>query len=289
MITGSMTKAAKLLFTSQPTLSRELARVEQILGFPLFDRVSTKLRPTLSALMLFDEVKRSYIGLEQVASVADILRTHKGGQMSIIALPTFTHSLLPGACARFQQLFPRVATSLVAQESPFLEEFLSAQRFDLGLTESATAPAGTTIIPLLEVNEVCILPEGHHLLRKQKIELQDFAGENFVSLSANDPYRMTLDADFAKQGITRNMVAEAPSSVAVCSLVRKGVGVAIVNPLTAFDFEGRRLHVRPLAVSYLFRVSIVKPEHRPRNPMVESFIEELRNEAALILETLSEI
>jgi DNA-binding transcriptional LysR family regulator len=48
MTAGSVTKAAEMLFTSQPTVSRELARMEFIIGFALFERVHGRLRPTLS-------------------------------------------------------------------------------------------------------------------------------------------------------------------------------------------------------------------------------------------------
>src|ERR1700761_3306752 len=70
MTAGSVTKAAGMLFTSQPTVSRELARMEQSIGFALFERVQGRLRPTQSALTLFDEIERAYIGLDRVGSAA---------------------------------------------------------------------------------------------------------------------------------------------------------------------------------------------------------------------------
>ena len=287
MTAGSVTKAAQLLFTSQPTISRELARVEQVVGFALFDREKGRLRPTLPALMLFDEIKRSYEGLERIASTAASLRTFKDGQLSIITLPAFAHAMLPGTCARFHRHHPGISVSISAQESPFLEEWLSAQRYDLGLTEHGQAPAGTTLVPLLEVDEVCVLPDGHRLLKQSVVGLADLHDENFISLSATDPYRSQLDEDFLRLGVARRMVAEAPTAVSVCSLVRHGLGVAIVNPLTALDFEGRNLHIRPLSVSYPFRISIVLPQHRPGSPLVDAFVTALRQEAAHVLDALN--
>lgn len=49
MIAGSVTRAAELLGSSQPTVSRELARMEQGIGFALFERVHGRLRPTMPA------------------------------------------------------------------------------------------------------------------------------------------------------------------------------------------------------------------------------------------------
>lgn len=109
MIAGSVTKAADLLFTSQPTVSRELARMEQAIGFALFERVRGRLRPTMPALALYDEVRQSYAGLERVASTAARLRAFQDGQLAVIALPAFSHSLLPGAFRRFSQAHPGVS------------------------------------------------------------------------------------------------------------------------------------------------------------------------------------
>jgi hypothetical protein len=49
MTSGNLTQAATLLHTSQPTVSRELARLEQQLGLQLFGRVRGRLQPTVRA------------------------------------------------------------------------------------------------------------------------------------------------------------------------------------------------------------------------------------------------
>ena len=53
MTTGNLTEAAQLLHTSQPTVSRELARLEQLLDYALFERAQGRLRPTARALALY--------------------------------------------------------------------------------------------------------------------------------------------------------------------------------------------------------------------------------------------
>jgi Transcriptional regulator len=254
--------------------------MEQSIGFALFERVHGRLRPTLSALTLFDEIKRAYIGLERVASTAASLREFQGGQLSIIALPAFSHSILPGASKRFHDAQPGVSLSIATQESPFLEEWLTAQRYDLGLTEHGCAARRNTPDALARSGRsLCVLPDGHPLLARRVIELKDFANQPFISLSSNDPYRIQIDEAFTQAGIARRQMIETPTAVSVCSFVRQGLGVAIVNPLTALDFAGRNLHIRPLAVSLPFRVSVVHPEHRPGHPLAGAFVEALQSEA----------
>ena len=70
MTAGSATGAADLLHSSQPTVSRELARLESLLGYALFERVQGRLRPNARALALWDEVQRSWQGLERVVERA---------------------------------------------------------------------------------------------------------------------------------------------------------------------------------------------------------------------------
>ncbi|WP_174874607.1 LysR family transcriptional regulator [Vogesella oryzae] len=289
MTSGSVTAAAALLHTSQPTVSRELARLEQMLGFVLFDRIKGRLQPTAPALALFDEVQRSYIGLERIVETAANLARPDGGQLAVACLPAFAHALLPAVCRRLQQQAGNVRVAITPQESPLLEEWLSAQRFDIGLTESAEPPPGTSLQPLLSADEVCVLPEGHPLLAKAVLAPQDFAGQPFVSLSPQDAYRLQLDAVFAAAGVARQLVWETHSAVSVCALVQQGLGVAIVNPLTALAMAGQGMQLRRFAVSVPFAVSVVLPQFRPSTPLSGTFVALLQQEAALLQQRLAAI
>ena len=292
MRAGSVTGAAGLLFTSQPTVSRELARLEDQLGFALFDRVRGRLQPTARALVLYEEVQRSYLGLERVLATATGLREDPGGQLSLVCVPAFAQALLPAVCRLFLAQHPGAGLSINPQESPLLEEWLSAQRFDLGLTEHNTAPPGTSLEVLLEADEVCVLPAAHALVAKSVLKPADFAGHAFVSLSPNDPYRVQLDAVFREHGVARRMSLETQSAASVCSLVREGLGLAIVNPLTALDYAANSaegLVLRRFAVSIPFRVSVVRPAYRPSTPWVEDFVATLRTEAQQIRQQLARI
>lgn len=272
MLHGNLSRAADVTASSQPTLSRELARLEQLLGFALFDRVRGRLRPTVRALALMQEVERSFIGLEQIAARALALRTQTSGRLRLACLPALAHALVPRALVHLAQTHPDLAVSVHPLESPWLEQALSEQRFDVGLSETTEAPTGVALQALLQVNEVAVLPRGHRLCAKAVLEPQDFAHERFISLAEGDPYRAAIDQLFSQAQVPRNMAYETASAVAVCAMVRRGLGVAIVNPLTAMELASSELVVRPLSVDVPFRVSLLLPQVAAPHPMQAALV-----------------
>lgn len=93
--TGNLTEAAALLHTSQPTVSRELARFEKLIGLQLFERIRGNLQPTVQGLRLFEEVQRSWYGLDRIISAAEGLRQFRQGSCQWPACRYF-----PSRCCR---------------------------------------------------------------------------------------------------------------------------------------------------------------------------------------------
>lgn len=285
MSSGGVTAAANALNSSQPTVSRDLARMEQLLGYALFTRQRGRLIPSARAQTLFDEVQRAYVGIDHLQRFAARLVDSAAGPVNIGCQPAYSASLMPGACARLAQILPGAQVLITPQESPWLEESLSAQRFDLGLTESSRALAGTEQLTLMRVDEVCVLPQGHALTAKSQLTPQDFAGQAFVSLSGGDPYRRKIDAIFSECGVTRQMHIETHSADAVCAMVARGLGLAIVNPLTALmqsrcnSATKSALVIRPFSVSIPYEINLVRPRYRAASIQVDAMTNALISEA----------
>lgn len=276
MTAGSVTGASALLRTSQPTLSRDLARLEQLLGYALFERERGRLKATARARALFDEVERSFQGLARVIERAQALGRAEDTELSVLSLPALSHALLPAALALLLADHPAARVSIAPAEPPLLDAWMGEQRFDLGLAEQATPLPGVRVEPVLEADEVAVLPAGHALAARERLALQDFRDQHFISLAADDPYRQQIDARFGAAGIARRLRVQAHSAVAVCELVRCGLGLAIVNPLTAAACAGQGLAVRALTVSIPYRVSALLPLHRPAQPLVDALLSALR-------------
>jgi DNA-binding transcriptional LysR family regulator len=80
---------------------------------------------------------------------------------------------------------------------------------------------------------------------------------------------------FAQHGVQRQMLLDTASAVSVCALVRQGLGLAIVNPLTALELAGPGLHIRPLSVAIPFHVGLVQPALRAPNQLLADFVRSL--------------
>ena len=285
MLAGGVSSAAQLLHTSQPTVSRELARLESLLGYALFERGSGRLRPNARALALWDEVQRSWQGLDKVVARAQALAQATPARLEVLCLPALSHALLPAALARLPAQAAGLQIAITPQESPLLEEWMSAQRFDLGLAEAPEPPeppAGTRALALPSLDEVAVLPAAHPLAAKPVLMPADFAEQPFISLADGDPYRTQIDAVFTAAGVQRQLRLQTHSAVAVCAMVQQGLGLAIVNPFTARACAGPQLVLRPLAFSIPYRVHMLLPLHRPAVDEVQWLVHALEQEASAV-------
>ena len=129
-----------------------------MIGLKLFERVRGRLHPTVQGLRLFEEVQRSWYGLDRIVSDRRKSARVSPGR-TVYCLPAGLFAIfLPQLLQPFLARYPDVSLNIVPQESPLLEEWLSAQRHDLGLTGDLHTPAGTERTELLSLDEVCVLP-----------------------------------------------------------------------------------------------------------------------------------
>ncbi|VTM59094.1 transcriptional activator protein LysR [Klebsiella pneumoniae] len=80
-----------------------------MLGLQLFERTRGRLQPTVQGLRLFEEVQRSWYGLDRIVSAAESLREFRQGELSIACLPVFSQSFLPLLLPRFSLAIRRSA------------------------------------------------------------------------------------------------------------------------------------------------------------------------------------
>lgn len=114
---GSLSAAARRIGYSQPTLGRHIETLEQQLGVLLFDRTLQGLKPTATAVRLYEPVKAAELSLAQAALVAEGTAGQLEGTVRITSSTVTSHYILPPMLRDLRREFPAIALELVPSDS----------------------------------------------------------------------------------------------------------------------------------------------------------------------------
>ena len=269
---GTTIAAAEVLNTSQSSISRSIHRLESITRITLFDRDKGRLVLTKEGQILYEEVEKSYIGLERIQQTARALHLKQKGHVGIVCMPVLSYGFVSDVVQAFSVKHPKVNITVESQLSPIIAELIAAQRFDIALAEFPGDPPGVISEIFANPDQVCLLPASHALAGKSIVSIQDLDGQAMVSFSPLDPIRKRMDRLFAAEKIEPYIRVETPISESVGSMVARGLGIAIINPFTALNFsDTHNVVMRRFEGAEPFVSKLWKPLHRPSSSIVESF------------------
>jgi DNA-binding transcriptional LysR family regulator len=271
MLSGSMTAAANDLYTSQPNVSRLLARLEKSLGLKLFNRAGGRLVPTDEGQAFYREVERSFIGLKSLEAAAKNIREFGTGRLRVAAAPSYSLGFVPRVLRQFFALAPSATVFLHTSTSTLIEQWTASHFCDIGLTSLVSEDTSLVVERLGDMKAVCVLPPGHRLAAKARILLADLEGESFVSTSHGDGKRERIDKLFEDAKVTRKLHIETQYGAAMCNLVGQGLGVSLVSPLVARDYQHTGIVVRPFESDLTFPTFLLSSAHRPRSVLANEF------------------
>ncbi len=287
---GKVTTAAALLNTTQPSISRQIADLEQATGFRLFERSGRMLVPTAEALALYEEVERSFVGLSEISRVIRDIRDFRQGSLSIAGMPALALKFLPDVIAEFAKIAPGIVVSLRARSSQAVLQHLVSQQFDLGFAALETDHPAVTRRPICTAPMMAVLPLGHPLTAKARLEPADFHEQPFIALGAEIVTRSETDAFLALGNARPRLVAVAQLSASICELVASGAGVAIIEPVTALNFvDGGRVVARPLHPIQPFRYDLLLPALREPSRVATQFLSIVRERFAKLEQRLEQL
>jgi len=270
---GSVTEAARRINITQPAASRLISDLEHNVGYALFRREKKRLSPTPEALALFEEVDRSFIGIGEIADAARDIGNFRRGSLRLASLPAMALEFLPRMISRFCKDKPDISISMQIHSSQRVLQCIASQQFDLGFAEIDTEHPAVEARLIYGAPMVAILPKGHTLLARPNLAPQDFQDENFVSLGSNYISRRRVDAVFFANNVERKMQIETQLSMAVGNLVANGVGISIIDHVTAFSLRDRGLiETRPFLPEISYNYYVLLPSHRPLSRLGETFL-----------------
>lgn len=277
MLCQTVTRAADMLFISQPAVTRLLADLEESVGFSLFERARGRLHPTAEAQLLYEEVDRSLIGVERIARTAHAIKTQQRGSLHVAAPPSMALSFLPRAISAFIETHGEIKIMLGVYDSRSIVDMVLGQRCDLGIVNLSISHTGTHGDSLLSAAHVCAVPVGHRLAGRELIVPTDIEGELFISHSPQIGTRLVIDAMFAAYGVKyRPAQVESPVAFTLCSLVAAGQGISLVDAVTAMEYKGQDLCFIPFEPPVPLEFSVLTPLQRKPSKLVESFLAHLR-------------
>ncbi len=271
MLTGSMTTAGGLLGISQPAVSRLIREFEGKIGFSLFKRHGSNIKPTPEAVVLHREVDQSMRALSRIESAAQGIVQLKSDTLRIAATPGISSVYMGRALRLLERNYPEVTVSISTGTSSAVVDRLRTHRFDLGIAFFPSEVQGLEVEPLDPVEAICVLPQGHRLGDQDEVRVEDLAGVALVCQEKETQTQYKVLSVFRAASIEPMVRVEANFTPMIYKLVESGAGVAIVEPVTALEMKDRAVDVKPFRPKITFEPGIAFPRHRPQSKVARAF------------------
>lgn len=283
MRSGSTRKAAALLHVTQPAISQSLKRLEVQAGLSLFQRTGGRLVPTPEALALLSEVERVFIGMDAIEHRLRSLRDFGVNQLELSCYPAFGLGFMPRALARLKAHTPGhpwPQVSLQVLSSKDVRERVAVGLSDFGLMADELSLDGIDHSTFAKFPGVVVMPPGHALARFSTVKPAQLAELPFLALNPEDASRKRLEAALAEHGVTLRVAVHTPYAASVCEMALRGLGVGLVNPITALDYAERGLVVRKLSVDVSFACLLALPPGKVLSGAAMQFLSLMRLQLA---------
>ena len=231
----NLTEAARMLYTSQPGVSKAIIEFEDELGVKIFERYGKRIKgltkPGLAVSQVIDRIMREVDNLKKVSD--EFARRDEGG-LVIACTHTQARYVLPKVIPAFRQQFPKVHLSLAEGSPPQLAEMVLHEQADLAIaTESLALTPGLATLPCYTWEHTVVVRPDHPLAEltssaAKKLTLAQLAEFPIVTYDRAFSGRTAIDEAFAGQGIHPDIVLEAIDADVIKTYVDVGLGIGII-------------------------------------------------------------
>jgi DNA-binding transcriptional LysR family regulator len=232
----SYSRAAEILFLSQPAISMQVRALEHSVGLPLFEKVGHRLRLTEAGNELLAYSERIFALLDETQLVLEELRGARRGTVKVAASTTAGIYIVPAALGAFHRENPGVRLTLDVVNRFTVQERLLADEVDLavmGLIEDTHDLEVAEFVP----NELVVIASPQHpLAGRANIALEELSNEIMLLREKGSGTRTDVERLFAAQGVPLRVGMELRSSGAIKQAVAAELGIAVM-PLSALELE----------------------------------------------------
>jgi DNA-binding transcriptional LysR family regulator len=276
MLTGSINAASKLLFVSQPAVSKLVSHIETTLGLRLFERSKGRLLPTAEAHALFREVEQVYQAAARVDQFAHALALGPSSLLRVSCSASLAMSVVAPALVELKEKLPDLTvgwqTTLMA-EMPM--ELLSKE-VEVAVAAMPITHEHLENVPFMFGRMVCVMPEGHRLQARETVSLAELQNENVVLFKRDIPFGTAIAQACQQAGVEIKSTLDVMRADQAMALVAGGLGVTIVDN---FSTAGSSLVVRPLREEIALTAQFVYSRFAPPSRNASLFMHEVYKRA----------
>jgi LysR family transcriptional regulator, low CO2-responsive transcriptional regulator len=232
----SYSRAAQLLYLSQPGVSLQVRALEQSIGMALFERFGRQLRLTEAGVALLEYADRILSLVDESQQALEELGNARRGIVRVAASTTAGIYIVPRALGGFHRQNPGVRLTLDVVNRFTVAERLLRDEVDvavMGLIEDAH---DLQVEPFLPNELVVIASPRHPLAQRKQIPVADLVGETLLLREQGSGTRTDIERMFAKGQLVMRLGMELRSSGAIKQAVAADLGIAII-PMHAIELE----------------------------------------------------
>ena len=224
-------RAAERLHMAQPPLSQAILRLEEALGYPVFERTNRKVSLTPAGDAFLATARQVLASLEEgVAATRRVAQGIEGHlRLSFIHITPYAHVL--HALRAFRLASPAVHFTLREASTQQQVEWLEKGEVDIALLRApGRSTPGLRFERLSGEDIVIALPSGHRCAGQASVDLADLAGDDFVASprALGQGFHDQLASLCLHAGFVPHVVQQAGRLQTVLGLVAAGFGVALL-------------------------------------------------------------
>jgi len=283
MKTGSATSAAEKLGITQPAITAAIKQLEGSLGFNLFHREAGRLQPTSEARVLDIEAARIEDSLTMFGRLADRLKTDMATHLRIVTPPALSHQLIPQTVALFtgQEQDCLIDVSTLHHDQILSSAVEGGGANNLGFSFGLSGRRGLGSITVGKAEVVALIPAGWPMESAKNLEIRALAECPVIGTYASEPLGHEVERLIAATNVSLNVVVRAHNHIVAASLAEKGVGIALIDSVTAAyalqTCTAGAFSVVPVVGSKSLPILAVYSYEHPLNENAKKFVDIFRS------------
>lgn len=230
---ASITRGAARAHLALPSASARVRGLETALGTPLLERQPRGVRPTPAGRALAHHARLVLRQVDQLQGELGEYARGLKGHVRLLANTAAVAEFLPDALAPFLAAHPALDIDLDERMSDDIVPAVADGLTDLGIVSDAVDLGRLESRPFRDDRLALVLPRAHPLAARRRLAFADIAGQPLVGLSPGSALHDYLGRHAARAGHALQVRVRLRTFDAICGMVARGVGLAIVPDTAA--------------------------------------------------------